>query len=279
MVAFFDFIKRNSGIVAWVLALTIGILLSQAPIEFRSSISRALIDSVYAPFSSLSAFYHRLSDRRTENLKLKEELIATRLKVEALKEAQRENERLRKALDFSAKLDYYAILAEVVGRGTPRMPGAIVVNAGTEKGVIVGLPVIDDRGVVGKIFSVSDKTSVIQPLNDPNLKISVINARSRAQGIVSSPSGNTLIMENVPVGEDILRGDLIITSGLGGVFPKGLEIGTVKRVIVPQSGIFSGIEITPSARLSTLEEVFIIFPDFGLNAPKNTTVRNSKSKR
>jgi len=217
------------------------------------------MDTAYRPFSALSTSWHTLKNHRRENLRLKEELINARLKVEAFKEAERENQRLRKALQFSQQTEYYTLLAEVVGRGTPRMPSAITVSAGSEQGVIVDLPVIDQDGIIGKVLSVSDQSSIIQLITDPNMKISAMDARSRVQGIVSSAGGGMLKMENVPVNVDIRQGDPIISSGLGGVFPKGLKVGTVKRVVKPQSGLFFGVEIEPSAKISTPEEVFIVF--------------------
>ncbi|RKZ31835.1 rod shape-determining protein MreC [bacterium] len=259
MVTLIDFIKRHSGQVMWVLALIIGVLLSQAPFTVKSAISGALMDTIYRPFDYLSGAYHTFKNRRVENLQLKEELISTRLKIETLKEIERENLRLRRALGFSQRLEYATVLAEVVGRGNPRMPGSIVVGSGAKQGVIVGLPVIDEHGVVGKVISVSDNTSVIQLITDPNLKISAVDGRSRVQGIISAASGGKLVLENVPVTADIRNGDPITASGLGGLFPKGLKIGLVSRVMVPQSGLFSKVEITPSAKLATLEEVFILF--------------------
>ncbi len=259
MVVLYDFIKRHSGSVAWVFALILGILLSQAPFPIKSYLAGVFVDTIYRPFNHISRTYHLLKDRRTENLLLKEELISTRLKLEAFKEAERENIRLRDALDFSERIKYYTVLAEVIGRGTPRMPSSIIVGVGANRGVIVGLPVIDKSGIVGKVVSVYDNSSIVQLINDPNLKISALDGRSRVQGIVSAVPGGKLLLENVPINADIRSGDPIISSGLGGVFPKGLAVGTISRVIVPQSGLFCKVEIEPAAKLTTLEEVFILF--------------------
>ena len=259
MTPFFETIKRHFATFLWAFALLAGILLHQAPIAFRTDISRIAINSLYGPFSALNQRYHLLRDRRAENLRLKEELTRSRLRVEALKEAQRENERLRRLLGFSKTIDYYSVLAEVVGRGTPRIPGALLVGAGANDGVIVGLPVIDEHGIVGKVVGVYKETCLVEPLTDPNFKISVIDARSRIEGIVSSNPNGQPIMENVPVEADVRRGDAIVSSGLGKLFPKGLMVGRVSRVSVPQSGLFSKVEIKPAADLHRIEEVFILF--------------------
>jgi len=271
MIAVIEFIRRHSRSVAFLVSLIFGILLSQTPVEFRSRLGSVFMNTAYRPFSALSTSWHTLKNHRKENLRLKEELINARLKVEALKEAERENQRLRKALQFSQQTDYYTLLAEVVGRGTPRMPSAITVSAGSEQGVIVDLPVIDQDGIIGKVLSVSGQSSVVQLITDPNLKISAMDARSRVQGIVSSAGGGMLRMENVPANVDIRQGDPIISSGLGGVFPKGLKVGTVKRVVKPQSGLFFGVEIEPSAKISTPEEVFIVFHGIAGTALPDTT--------
>ena len=229
------------------------------------------MNGAYRPFASLSRSFHRLKDRRRENLRLKEELVAARLKIDALKEERRENLRLRRSLEFSSKIDYPNILAEVIGRGSPRMPASITVGAGSDRGVIVGLPVIDRHGIVGKVTSVSANSSIVQLLTDPNLKISAMDARSRIQGIVSPTGKSGLEMENVPMEADIRSGDPIISSGLGGAFPRGLLVGSVSRVVVPQSGLFSKVEIEPAAKLSTLEEVFIIFSGMAGTGVDSTT--------
>lgn len=259
MITVLEFIRRHSRSVAFIVTLIIGILLSQTPLEFRTKIGSFFMNTAYRPFSALSTTWHMLRNHRKENLRLKEELINARLKVEALKEAERENRRLHDALEFSQQIEYYTVLAEVVGRGTPRMPSSITVTAGSDKGIIVDLPVIDQNGIIGKVLSVNEQSSVVQLITDPNLKISAMDARSRVQGIVSSAGGGMLKMENVPVNADIRQGDPIISSGLGGIFPKGLKVGTVKRVVRPQSGLFLGVQIAPSARISTPEEVFIVF--------------------
>ncbi len=271
MIAVIEFIRRHSRSVAFIVSLIFGILISQTPVEFRARLGSVLMDTAYRPFSALSTSWHTLKNHRKENLRLKEELINARLKVEALKEAERENQRLRKALQFSLQSESYTLLAEVVGRGTPRMPSAITVSAGSEQGVIVDLPVIDQDGIIGKVLSVSGQTSIIQLITDPNLKISAMDARSRVQGIVSSAGGGMLKMESVPVNVDIRQGDPIIASGLGGVFPKGLRVGTVKRVVKPQSGLFFGVEIEPSAKISTPEEVFIVFHGIAGTSSSDTT--------
>ncbi|MGC9314471.1 MAG: rod shape-determining protein MreC [bacterium] len=271
MIALIEFIRRHSRSVAFIVSLIFGILISQTPVEFRARLGSVFMDTAYRPFSALSTSWHTLKNHRRENLRLKEELINARLKVEALKEAERENQRLRKALQFSQQSESYTLLAEVVGRGTPRMPSAITVSAGSQQGVIVDLPVIDQDGIIGKVLSVSGQTSIIQLITDPNLKISAMDARSRVQGIVSSAGGGMLKMENVPVNVDIRQGDPIIASGLGGVFPKGLRVGTVKRVMKPQSGLFLGVEIEPSAKISTPEEVFIVFHGIAGTASPDTT--------
>lgn len=271
MIALIEFIRRHSRSVAFIVSLIFGILISQTPVEFRARLGSVFMDTAYRPFSALSTSWHTLKNHRRENLRLKEELINARLKVEALKEAERENQRLRKALQFSQQSESYTLLAEVVGRGTPRMPSAITVSAGSQQGVIVDLPVIDQDGIIGKVLSVSGQTSIIQLITDPNLKISAMDARSRVQGIVSSAGGGMLKMENVPVNVDIRQGDPIIASGLGGVFPKGLRVGAVKRVMKPQSGLFFGVEIEPSAKISTPEEVFIVFHGIAGTASPDTT--------
>ncbi|MCK5832836.1 rod shape-determining protein MreC [bacterium] len=259
MISFLEIIKKHLSVSLWVFSIVISVLINQAPLEIRTTISASLMNTIYLPFTSVSKTYHLLRNRRLENLVLKEELSRIKLRMESLKEAERENHRLRELLGFAEKIEYHNILAEVIGRGTPRLPSALVSGVGSNRGVIIGLPVIDESGIVGKVVGVYDKSCVIQLMTDPNFKISVVDARSRVNGIVSTDARGKIIIENIPVEADIRRGDSILSSGMGGIFPEGLLVGRVIRVSMPQSGLFMRVEIEPSANLNRLEEVFILF--------------------
>ncbi len=113
-------------------------------------------------------------------------------------------------------------------------------------------------GVAGRVIDVSAQTARILLITDPNSAVDVLIQRSRAQGILEGNVEDYCILKYVPKAEDIQVGDKVLTSGIGGIFPKGLMIGTVRRVDKKRAGIFQYVEVSPAVDFVKLEELLII---------------------
>jgi rod shape-determining protein MreC len=150
------------------------------------------------------------------------------------------------------------IAAEVVAYSPSAWFRTIVINKGQRDGVKKGFPVVTLEGVVGRVMRISSSSSVVLLVLDRNSSVDCLVQRNRIRGIVEGEGGGRCYLRYVPRTEDIQVGDHIITSGLGGIFPKGLSMGEVVRVEKKEYGLFQEIEVMPSADLSRLEEVMVI---------------------
>ncbi|MCK5322828.1 MAG: rod shape-determining protein MreC, partial [Desulfobulbaceae bacterium] len=134
----------------------------------------------------------------------------------------------------------------------------VVINRGTSLGVKKGMPVVTDAGVTGQVMNTSPHYSKILLANDPNSAIDVLVQKSRVQGIIKGAGREGYRMHYVLKNSEVNKGDQIVTSGLGGVFPKGLQVGTVTKTVKDRRGMFQKIFVEPSVDFSKLEYLVII---------------------
>ncbi len=214
-------------------------------------------------FQGLFAF-KRLQE---ENRVLRQEM-ATRenLRYQVL-ELQKENARLREMLDFTERSEYELLPAEVIARDPSNWFETITINRGSAHGITKDMAVITSQGLVGNILKVSKSSSRVLLLTDSRRAVSALVVRSREPGdigIVEGFSGDnfSLRMSNLPPEANIQPGDSVISSGLGGVFPKGLMIGTILETGLDQYGLLQQALILPSVDFNRLEEVFIVMDFF-----------------
>lgn len=200
-------------------------------------------------------FYHRNSALSRE---LGREVGLLNQKINALNEAALENARLHQMLSFKEKQPFKVVAARLIGRCPDSWTSCIIIDKGRKNGIRRGMPVVTYLGLAGRIIEVSSYASKALLVNDPNLKVSAINQRSRQEGLVSGTLGNYLIMRYLPEEADIKAQDLIVTSGLNSTFPKGLVIGTVVDISQDLSGLSRYALIKPAVCLSCIEEVLVV---------------------
>ena len=188
-----------------------------------------------------------------------------------------ENEQLRGLLDFAQsrprlELRGAQIVARVIGEESTNFLDSILIDLGRIHGVEVGMPVVTDRGLVGRISDVTDTASKILLLTDPSSSASTLLGASRLNGVVSGAPGGELIMDFIPQGPTFEEGETVLTSGLGGRFPKGIVVGTVSRIDSQPNAVFQRAVVEPSVDFGSLELVLVItnfdpnevLPDFDL---------------
>jgi rod shape-determining protein MreC len=202
-------------------------------------------------------FYHQ---HMSQNEKLRRENDLLKQKLIALNEIYLENERLNKFLSLKQKSSYRVIAAKVIGRPTDSWFSVIIIGKGTYHGIKRGFVAINYLGLVGRVIETTFLTSKIMLINDPNLSVSAIVERSRQEGLVSGTLGSYLMMKYLPKEADVKISDVIVTSGLTYVYPKGLLIGTVVDINEEFSGLTRYCLIKPAVNLSSIEEVLIIIP-------------------
>lgn len=200
-------------------------------------------------------FYHR---NLVENERLQRQADLLKNKINLTKEVYLENARLKEILGFKQKSPFKVIAAGVIGRSPDSWSSVVMIDKGSNNGIRQGMAVINYLGLVGRVIETTDFTSKIMLINDPSLGVSAIVQRSRQEGLASGTLGTNLIMRYLPEGADIKVGDVIITSGLNAIYPKGILIGTVVDIGKEFSGLSSYAIIRPAVNLANIEEVLIV---------------------
>jgi len=202
--------------------------------------------------------YFFLVNLREENDQLKKASDRLHRQVDTLREAGRANRRLRELLNFKASHDLPFLGAQIVGWDPNAWFKTITIDRGSWDGLSKGMPVVTASGVVGRVVSLSPDYAQILLIIDYNSSIDALVQRTRVRGIVAGRSGPTCQLKYVLKNDDLAVGDLVVTSGMGGVFPKGLPLGTVCRIKKTGQEIFQEVEITPAVDFNLLEEVLVI---------------------
>ena len=258
MLRFFAFLGHQKKVITLVVALSLSCLMlslqEQDKLHVATAISSTLLQVGQRGFSWSVHLWHL----KQENERLHH--IATRLSLEnsELHEVELENVRLRNLLEFERRSEFHLLPAEVIGWDADRSVNSVLISVGQRRGVQKDMPVITPDGLVGKVFRVMPYVSVVQLLFDPNCRVSAIDQRSRASGILGWERGDRCFLNNVPVRSDVREDDVIVTSGMGGVFPKGLILGCVSEVRGQEWQLFKEIVVIPAVDFTHLEEVFVL---------------------
>lgn len=241
----------------------------------RASFIENSIGAVFAPIQKTAAsvsgaiagFFRNLfdaTDADAENAKLKNELASQKRSLIELEELRKENERLRALLDFAktSGIDQ-GVTARVIGRSSGVYFRMFTLDAGSSRGVDVNMPVVCSTGLVGVVSEVGSNWCKVTVVVDPTVAVPVMVERTRdtcmAHGVLNA-SGNENRMELYYLPSDrsdLVPGDTLITSGIGGVFPKGVRVGTVSEVMTGENSAINAY-IVPSVDFAHLEELMIV---------------------
>ncbi len=255
-------IFKNPQVLPLIIVAIISIVMIILPLDIRTSVSRIGTLSLLYPFSKLDRYLDKIDTTFEINRNLNRRLDSLTVLASRLIENKYENDRLRRMLDFDPHHTLSLVPAEVVSVTFGYPYKSMVINVGSEKNITSNMPVISPDGVIGKTIAVGVHSSTVQLLYDPACRVAAIVQASRAQGLVTYSGGNYLTLRDVPIEESALPGDSVVTSGLGGVFPEGLFIGTIMRSGEMDGGLFHDIRIFPGARFDAIDEVFVITSSF-----------------
>jgi rod shape-determining protein MreC len=180
-----------------------------------------------------------------------------------LKEIEAENERLRSLLRFAQLNPNYdfrggQVIARVISKNPSNYLASITLDLGAEHGIKPGMPVVTERGLVGRIYKVRPLSATVLLITDPSSGVPALIQRNRLVGVVNGRAGSAPVMDYIPQDAEITVGDLIITSGLGGEFPKNLVIGQVVEVRQRDYEMFQQAMIRPTVNFDRLEFVQVI---------------------
>jgi rod shape-determining protein MreC len=195
----------------------------------------------------------------SENVLLRTE--SERLKLQALQvdEIRQENDRLRRLLVLHERLPLSTLSGEIIGREAGGWVRALTVNRGRGNGITRQAPVIVPEGLVGRVVQVRAGASVVQLLNDPASTVGAVVQRTRTPGLVEGDAAGAVRFKFMARdGAQVTKGDLVVTSGLGNLFPKGLPIGRVAAVEDKGSALFHFAVLTPTVDFARIEEVLLV---------------------
>ncbi|HZI94282.1 MAG TPA: rod shape-determining protein MreC [Patescibacteria group bacterium] len=201
--------------------------------------------------------YVNLRHTRARNASLEEKVGQLEMELKKLEEARIENDRLRALLDLKEGMGISTVPSRVIGNNSTGLSRTLLVNRGSDSGVKPNMAVVGSSGVVGRVWTVSPGLSKVQLLTDAAAGTAVLLQRTRVQGILMGGGTDLCTLEYISTLEDVKEGDLVITSGLDGIYPKGLPVGRVGKVS-PGEGIFWTIAVIPRVEFNRLEEVLIL---------------------
>jgi rod shape-determining protein MreC len=201
--------------------------------------------------------YVDLRDLRGENTQLKRELADLQLQVQQERAGAARTRQLEQLLDLRQELHFQTVPAGVIGTVANLEYRGVTIDKGSSAGVARNMAVIAPTGVVGRVVTPTRHASKVQLLIDRNAAAGALVERSRAQGVIVGASEDLVRMDFVAATADVKVGDVIVTSGIDGIYPKGLAIGKVVQVN-NGNGIYKAIRVRPTVDFNTLEEVLIV---------------------
>lgn len=240
---------------------------SVAMIQIRNVLETAVSGLYYfanTPRSVLDGVSNNFIDSQKlqiENTVLKEQLREKNADLLLLEQLKVENQRLRLLLSSPLRQDEYKKVAEVLTAEMDAYRQQVVINQGKNDGAFVGQPIIDEKGVVGQIISVGENSSRVLLLTDVTHAVPVQVLRNDVRAIASGTGHNDeLILDNLPRKVDITKGDILVTSGLGGRFPEGYPVAVVETVINDGSSHFAKVTARPLASFDRLRYLLLLWP-------------------
>lgn len=226
-------------------------------LEIVSPLQR-IITLLINPFIKSIKAINKLSNLLEENRLLTDKVMLLSKEETKLKELERENRELRQLLGSSYYEQFEVKSATIIGKVDTDWKLSLFINKGSNQGIKINMPVVNQSGLTGKVITTSNNFSEVRLLTDVNSSVAAMVQSSRKTGIIQGTRGSTFEMDLVTKEADIKIGDIIITSGLGGIFPKGILIGRVYDVKNLDYELYKTIKVLPVYNYENLEEVLII---------------------
>jgi rod shape-determining protein MreC len=236
--------------------------LAQRPVTVMLSALTPVQDTLNSFAHGSTGFvrnYFDLVNVRRDNERLNAQLAQTKSDQSRLVELETENRHLSDLLDLKDALGGGdAVGANVIGSDASGLARTLLLGQGSSAGVKPGMAVLSFQGVVGKIIATSAHASRVLLIDDHNAALDAFDQRTRTRGIVAGIVDDGLTMKYVDRSQEVRPTDVIVTSGLDGIFPRGLLIGTIKTVKAEGPGMFLNVAISPAVDFRSLEQVLII---------------------
>ena len=267
----FFLFRRYSLLIFIILLLLFALVLMSLRAKQRKGVEffDALLMEICSPFQKASTLvintvqgtfqqYVFLVNLEKENRVLKQKIAELQEENHRMKEMKLANDRLRQLLQFREKNSPSMIGAEVIGQDPSSWFKSVTIDKGEKDGVKKGMAVISPTGVIGQILKTAPHYATVLLITDYISAIDSLVERTRAKAIVEGKGENRCQLKYLLRAEEVAVGDIVVTSGLDGNFPKGLMVGEIKKVDKKGHGVFQYAELVPSVDMTQLEEVFVI---------------------
>jgi rod shape-determining protein MreC len=284
--------RRYHLFIFIILLLLAGLVLMSLRAKQRKGVEffDVLLMEICSPFQKASTVviktiqgtfqqYVFLVNLEKENRELKQKVTELEAENHQMEEMRLANERLRRLLQFREKNSPSTVGAEVIGQDPSSWFKSVTIDKGERDGVKLGMAVISPTGVIGRILKTAPRYATVLLITDYNSAVDSVVQRTRAKAIVEGKGENRCQLKYLLRTEEVAVGDAVVTSGLGGNFPKGLMVGKIKKVDKKGHGVFQYAELVPSVDFTQLEEVFVIMespPSSRLQEEKGKKVKKSK---
>lgn len=242
-------VQTRGGSARW---LTDVMALVTAPLQSAVTRAHRFALSVWHEYVDWKAVRLANSALRADNERL-------RLDAVRVRETEDENRRLRQLLDLKERLPLAVLTGEVIGREGAGWVRAITVNRGRSDGIVGQTAVIVPEGLVGRVVRIQPGASVVQLLHDPASTVGAVVQRTRTPGLAEGEPGGTIRFKFMARdGAAVAPGDLVVTSGSGALFPKGLPVGRIASIEDRGSALFHYALVVPTVDFARLEEVLLL---------------------
>lgn len=232
---------------------------------FVSAPMQSLFTWVFDSVASVTNGYIALRGSHEDAKVCRVELAETHAELNALKESQAENLRLKAMLGYVEESVDQEILARVIGLNPSAQFQSIRINRGEDDGVRVGMPVVTPDGVVGHVVRAVGSSADVMLITDPQSRVGTVTQRSRVRATVTGAGGaRPLNVDYVRREDDLKDADVMVTAGSDGIYPRGLRVGVAHGVERPPVGMFIKATLEPSVELSRVEEVLVIPVSMGI---------------
>lgn len=258
MPALTDYLSRRGEFLVLILVIVASIGLMMLSAGAKGTTARSLNDAAVTPVQTALTGVTGLTGLRGENDSLRARLAEAELELAALKERGRAAVRLEEMLDFREGSRFRLVAARIVAREAGGSGTELKIDRGSADGLQKNLAVITPDGLVGKISAVDPRSAFVRPLTGRHCRVSARLTRTRTEGVLEWTPDRGLQLTFLPYRSDVSVGDEVISSGLGGVFPRGIRAGTVTAVSEDPSDGSRRVSVDPVVDFGALEEVFVI---------------------
>lgn len=237
--------------------VTRGFVLKETLAAMASPFQKAVLATQHT-IKSVWTDYIDILGVRDENDSLKKTILSLQEENNRLKEDVNQNSRLKDILAYKENAGFKTIAAGIIGLDLDGWTKTITLNKGSLEGVVKDQAVISPMGVVGRVIEVNDHTAKVLVNMDVRSDIDVLVQRTRVKGVVEGSGSSGLTLKYIRQADDVQVGDLILTSGISGTFPKGLVVGEVTKIEKSRENFFKYVEVRPKMDIQRLEEVLLV---------------------